>query len=770
MLDSISLRVYGMTCTLCSISIECALEKLEGIINVNVSYASEKAKLVYDDTKVDLNEVKKEIELLGFSVVEGSEEQISDKGLTRNEIERNKLRNLFIFSAILSFPMMLAMILGGLGFCHEEFDANSVTRLGYYIEILRYKATLLHDWRFQMTLGTIVQFTIGLKFYKSSFYALKAKSVTMDLLVVVGTSAAYFYSVYIVFFQTATYTLGMRNIYFEASTTIITLVLLGKYLESMAKNRTSKAIQAMIQLQPKNAKVIKDGIEVEIPINQVAVGDIIVVRPGEKIPVDGIILEGYSTVDESMLTGESIPIDKKENDYVTGASINNYGTFKFTAKKVGSETMIASIIKLVDEAQESKAPIQKIADKVAGYFVPFVLFISAYTFVMWYFFILHQQPFLMDEAIINAVAVLVVSCPCALGLATPAAIMVGMGKGAQNGILIKNGEDLERTCKIDTIVFDKTGTLTTGKPVVTDVILINDKKINYNNVNEVDDEDKLLLLAATVEKQSEHPLGAAIYKFAKEKYGKELKDAEKFEAAPGKGVIATVKNNLVLIGTKELLSENKVALKDSEQRLISLQEQGKTAVLVAINSILIGIIALTDKIKDSSIETVKELEKMNIQVYMITGDNERTALIVSEKIGIKNVIAQVKPGNKAEEIDKLKSEGRVVAMVGDGINDAPALATADIGFAIGTGTDVAIETGDIVLLSGDLKSLITAIKLSKATMRKIKQNLFWAFIYNIIGIPIAATGHLNPVVGSVTMCFSSISVLLNSLKLNKFKQ
>ncbi|WP_010239974.1 heavy metal translocating P-type ATPase [Clostridium arbusti] len=767
MLENTSLKVYGMTCTLCSMTIESTLEKLEGITKVNVSYASEKARLEYDDTKVKLNDIKKQIELLGFSVDANNGKQPNKKGLTRSEIERRKLKNVFIVSAIFSTPLIMAMILGGLGFCHDNFDPNTATKIGSFIQLLRYKASSLHDWRLQLILATIVQFTVGLKFYKSSFYALKAKSATMDLLVAIGSTAAYLYSVYIVIFQTATYTFGMRNIYFEASATIITLVLLGKFLESSAKSRTSKAIQSLIKLQPKNAKVIKNGLECDISIDKVVVGDIIVVRPGEKIPVDGIILDGYSTVDESMITGESIPIEKKENDSVTGASINKYGTFKFRATKVGNETMLANIIKLVDDAQSSKPPIQKIADKVAGYFIPFVIIVSLYTFVVWYFFIFHRQVFLLDQAIIYAVAVLVVSCPCALGLATPAAIMVGMGMGAQHGILIKDGEELERACKINTIILDKTGTITTGKPEVTDIILLDNKAITGNN--ERDKKDALLLISAKSEKKSEHPLGKAIYKFAREKFGRELEDIDKFEAVPGKGIFATIKDKSILIGTRKLLEENNIGLKNSGEILNSLHEQGKTAILIAINNNLVGIIALSDKIKDDSIEAVKALKKLNIKVYMLTGDNEKAAFTVAKKVGINNIIAEVQPKDKAQEVDKLRSEGKIVAMVGDGINDAPALATADIGFAMGTGTDVAIETGDIVLLNGELRSLVTAIKLSKRTMRKIKQNLFWAFIYNIFGIPIAAMGYLNPVVASVAMCFSSISVLLNSLSLKRFK-
>lgn len=762
MVESISLKVYGMTCVLCSLTIESALEKVEGISKVTASFAAEKVNLQYDAAKIDLKEIEKRIELLGFYTDENEASKPLKSGLSRSEIERNKLRNSFIISAVLSLPLILAMILGGLGFCHDTFDPTSATKWGVFVENLRYKASILHDWRLQLALATPVQFIIGFRFYKNSFYALKAKSATMDLLVAIGTTAAYFYSVYVSLVEPYTYIFGMKNIYFEASSTIITLVLLGKYLESIAKGKTSKAIQTLVQLKPKTAKVLRNGTESDIPIEEVLIGDIVIVRPGEKVPVDGIIIEGFSTVDESMLTGESIPVEKKEKDFVTGASLNKYGTFKFRATKVGNETVFASIIKMVEEAQESKAPIQKIVDKVAGVFIPVVLFVALQTFLIWFFFIYHGQFFIIDKPIIYAVSVLVVSCPCALGLATPAAIMVGMGKGAENGILIKNGEELERACSINTIVLDKTGTITTGKPEVTDIILL-DKEQGIN------DENDLLILAAIAEKKSEHPLGAAIYELGKEKFDRELEDPDKFEAIPGKGIHAVIKDKSVLIGTKKLLEQNSIELTKLEEILTSFQENSKTVVIVAINDSLIGVIALSDKIKENSKEVVSTLESMGIEVYMLTGDNRQTALSVAKEVGIKNIIAEVQPENKAQEVSKLKRQGKIVAMVGDGINDAPALATADVGFAIGTGTDVAIETADIVILRDDLTALPSAIKLSQKTMRKIKQNLFWAFIYNLIGIPIAASGHLNPVLGAVTMGFSSISVLLNSLNLKKFK-
>ncbi len=759
MKEGISLRVYGMTCALCSITIESSLEKMKGISNATVSYATEKAILEYENTMVQLADIKKAIEALGFSVEDGSSKKT---GRDKSETEKNKLRITFVVSAILSFPLILAMVLGGLGFCHDYFDPDSSTKIGAFVDWLRFRTLVLHDWRLQLALATPVQFIIGFRFYKHSFYALKARSASMDLLIAIGTTATYIYSAYVSFYDSAAYYFGMKNIYFEASSTIITLVLLGKYLEAVARGRTSKAIRSLFELKAKTAKVLKDGAENDVPVEDVQIGDVIVVRPGEKIPVDGVITEGYSTVDESMLTGESIPVEKKVKDFVAGASLNKYGTFKFEATKVGNETVLAHIIRMVEEAQGSKAPIQKITDRVSGFFVPFVIAAAAATFFIWYFVIYHHTFFILDKPILYAVAVLVVSCPCALGLATPTAIMVGMGVGAKKGILIKNGEVLETACKINTVVLDKTGTLTTGKPEITDIIPVR----HGDYLPEINES---LFLAASAEKKSEHPLGAAIYESGKKRLGQEPDDPEEFLTIPGKGIKAVVGGKELLLGTAKLLTEYGVDLKNIEDRLTLLQNEGKTAVLMAADGILEAVFGLADKVKDNASKMVLELERLGIQVYMLTGDNQRTAFSAARKTGIKNVIAEVLPENKAEEVKKLKRQGGIVAMVGDGINDAPALAVADIGVAIGTGTDVAIETGDVILLKDDLMTLPMAIKLSKKTMIKIKQNLFWAFIYNLIGIPFAATGNLNPVVAAAAMAFSSVSVLLNSLSLKRFK-
>ncbi len=758
--ESTTIKVYGMTCTLCSATIEASLERLPGIQKVNVSYATEKALLTYDSSAIQFNEIKKIIERLGFYVEENNAGE-SVSGLDRSAIERKKLRNQFIISAILSAPLLLAMILGGLGFCHDAFDPTSTTRWGLFVESIRVRTIILHNWKLQLACATPVQFIIGYKFYRNAFYSLKFRKATMDLLVVLGTTTAYFYSLYIALFDNILYVYGMKNIYFEASATIITLILLGNYLEAIARGRISTAIQMIMGLKPKTARIIRNGNEIDIPIDDVVVEDIVIVRPGEKIPVDGIVLEGYSTVDESMLTGESIPIDKQVNDLVTGASINKNGTLKIKAVKVGNETVLAHIINLVEEAQSSKAPIQKIADKVCSYFVPAVIIASALTFFIWFFIIYSGQIFLVDRAIIYAVSVLVVSCPCALGLATPTAIMVGMGKGAQNGILIKNGEVLENVCNINSILIDKTGTITTGKPEVTDIILVNDNE-DFNEIS-------ILKLAAIAEKKSEHPLGIAIYKKHKDIFPDELEDAELFEAIPGKGVSTVVGRRKVLIGTDILMDEFGVPIDKSQDILSSLQNEGKTISFVAIDGKLIAIIGLLDQVRESSREAVALLSNMGIEVYMLTGDNRKTAVIIANRVGVKNVLAEVLPEKKADEVEKLRKQGRTVAMVGDGINDAPALAAADIGFAMGAGTDVAIETGDIVLLKDDLMTVPAAIKLSFGTMRTIKRNLFWAFIYNIIGIPVAAAGFLNPVVAAAAMALSSTSVLLNSLSLKRFK-
>ena len=567
----------------------------------------------------------------------------------------------------------------------------------------------------------------------------------MDVLIAMGTSAAYLYSVYNLLN-------GIHEYYFESSAVIITLILLGKTFEAVAKGKTSEAIKKLMGLQPKTARVVRDGQEMDIAIEKLEIGDIIVVRPGERVPVDGVIVEGHSSIDESMLTGESIPVDKTVGDQVVGATINKFGSFKFEAKKIGKDTVLAQIIKLVEEAQGSKAPVQRLADKISGIFVPVVVGIALVTVLG---FSLIGNNF--NTGLINAVAVLVIACPCALGLATPTAIMVGTGKAAENGILIKSGEHLERAHQMDTIIFDKTGTITKGEPEVTDILA-------FNGI----DEDEILRIAASVEKVSEHPLGQAIVKYAEDK-DITLVDTDSFMSLSGKGLRAGFEGKDIYIGNRRLMKENNIDLTGFENEMLRLEEEGKTAMLLSIDGVISGIIAVADKIKETSLEAIKELKAMDLDVYMITGDNERTAKAIAREVGIDNILADVLPENKAEVVEDLKSQGRHVGMVGDGINDAPALAAADVGFAIGTGTDVAMEAADITLMRGDLNGVVTAIRLSHRTMKTIKQNLFWAFFYNSVGIPFSALGFLNPMVAGAAMAFSSVSVVTNSLRLRRFK-
>ncbi len=723
-----TIKITGMTCSACAARIDKKLNKLEGVSSSNVNLATEKAVVVYDDSVVKEQDLVNAINSIGY----GAE---IEKEVNREKEKEEKAKRLkylkyeLIISIVLSIPLLLAMILS----------------------MLKLHTGVLSNEYFQLILAFPIQFIIGAKFYKNAYKSIKSGSANMDVLISMGTSAAYLYSIYLVFFTTVD--MGMvKHLYFESSAIIITLVLLGKYLEARAKLKTSNAIEKLIGLQAKTARVIRDSKEIDIPIEDVVVGDIIVVRPGEKIPVDGIIIDGKSSIDEAMITGESMPVSKETGDNVIGATINKQGSFKFEAKKIGKDTMLSQIIRLVEQAQGSKAPIQQVADKVSGVFVPAVLVIAVITFVAW---ILITGDF--EAAFKAAISVLVIACPCALGLATPTAIMVGTGKGAQNGILIKGGEYLEMAYKLNALVFDKTGTITKGTPEVTDIVKLSD--IN---------EDELLKIAASLEKKSEHPLGVAIYNFAVKKFG-EINDPDDFIAIAGKGVSGIVDSKKIYIGTRNLVRENNLEINEIEDKLLEFEKSGKTAMIISSESEILGIIAVSDTVKETSKEAIEELEKMGITTYMITGDNKATAEYIGKLVGIKNVIAEVLPQDKASNIEKLKQEGKKVGMVGDGINDAPALATADVGIAMGTGTDVAIESAAITLMNGDLNSIVTAIRLSKKTMQKIKQNLFWAFIYNIIGIPFAFFGMLNPIIAGAAMAFSSVSVVTNSLSLNRAK-
>lgn len=698
---------------------EKALNKLEGVISANVNLSTNKAVVEFPSGLLEDSQIVEAIEKAGYKA-EIERDTTADREKELREKEIKSLKKSFIISAILTLPLFSAM------FFHMAGQMNLLTN-GY----------------FQWALATPVQFLIGARFYKGAYKSLRGGGANMDVLIAMGTSAAYFYSVYNIF-------AGVHEYYFEASAVIITLILLGKTFEAVAKGKTSEAIKKLMGLQPKTARVLKDGEEKEIPIENLQIGDIVIVKPGEKVPVDGVIVQGSSSLDESMITGESMPVDKGEGDQVVGATINKFGSFRFEAQKIGKDTVLSQIIKLVEDAQGSKAPVQRLADKISGIFVPVVIGIALVTFLAFNFI----DSF--NTGLINAVAILVIACPCALGLATPTAIMVGTGKGAENGILIKSGEHLERAHKMDSIIFDKTGTITKGKPDVTDILSFGE------------DRNEILRIAASVEKTSEHPLGEAIVKKAEEE-GLALSEAESFSAVPGKGLKASFEGREVLLGNRKLMTENDIDVSLREKDIEKLETEGKTAMLLSVDRKLAGIIAVADGIKETSQAAIRELQNMGLKVFMITGDNERTARAIGAQVGIENILADVLPEDKASEVEKLKSQGMHVGMVGDGINDAPALAAADVGFAIGTGTDVAMEAADITLMRGDLEGVVTAMRLSHRTMKTIKQNLFWAFFYNTLGIPFAALGFLNPMVAGAAMAFSSVSVVSNSLRLRNFK-
>ncbi|WP_026893579.1 heavy metal translocating P-type ATPase [Clostridiisalibacter paucivorans] len=718
--DRIVLEIQGMTCAACSTRVEKALNKTEGVYQASVNLATNRADIQYNGKEIDINGLIDIVEKTGYNGSTISENVEDHQRDARNK-EIKTLKTLFIISAILSVPLFSAMFFHMAG-----------------------KMTPLNNGYVQLALATPVQFIIGYRFYKGAYHSIKGGGANMDVLVAMGTSAAYFYSVYNVI-------IGVKHYYFESSAVIITLILLGKMLEAIAKGKTSEAIKKLMGLRAKTARVIRDNEEKDIAIEDVVEGDIVIVKPGEKIPVDGEIIEGSSSIDESMLTGESIPVDKEIGDTVIGATINNHGSFKFKATKVGKDTVLSQIIKLVEDAQGSKAPVQRLADKISGIFVPAVLVIALVTFVGW---MVAENDF--SVALVNAVSVLVIACPCALGLATPTAIMVGTGKGAERGILIKGGEYLEKAHKMDTIVFDKTGTITKGEPEVTDIITYNES------------EEEILMLAASAENASEHPLARAIVEKAQQR-NIELKEIKGFKAIPGQGITADIDDRKIYIGNRRLMNAQNISISSIEDKLVDLEEKGKTAMMISLDGKISGIIAVADTIKESSIDAIKSIMEMDIDVYMLTGDNKRTAHAIAHEVGIDNVISDVLPEDKADKIAELKEQNKMVGMVGDGINDAPALATSHIGFAIGTGTDVAMEAADITLMKGDLDDIAMAIRLSKRTMKTIKENLFWAFAYNTAGIPLAALGFLNPMIAGAAMAFSSVSVVTNSLRLKRFK-
>jgi Cu+-exporting ATPase len=752
------LNISGMHCASCAANIENALRKEEGIKTANVNFAAEKLYLEFDPIEISIARIQKIIEKLGYKATEETaEEEIHDHHKEAKAQEIQKLKKRFIFALIFSLPIIYMVMGKMLGLPMPKiFEAY----------------------------GTIIQFVLATTVIVSCFNIwmsgsknLLRLSPNMDSLIFIGTAVAYFYSLIISVLRF----LGTKveaHLYYESAALILVFISLGKYLEAITKGKTSEAIKKLIGLQPKEATIIKDNEEIKIPISEVKVGDIILVKPGEKIPVDGIVIDGYSGVDEKAITGESIPVEKKKGDEVIGATINKTGVLKFKATRIGKDTMLAQIIKIVEEAMGSKAPIQLLADKVSFYFVPSVIGIAIFAFVVW---LLLGQP--LAFALTVFVAVLIIACPCALGLATPTAVMMGTGLAAKNGILIKSGKALEIARDVNIVIFDKTGTLTKGEPTVTDILLITEipnSKFQIPNKSKIQNSksqtDLILQIAASVEKNSEHPLAEAIVKKAKEEK-LELFETKNFQAIPGHGVSAEINGKKILFGTRKLMIDNQIDPALVEEKMIALEDQGKTAMILAQDKNIIGIIAVADTLKDYSKEAVEMLHKMGKKVAIITGDNKRVGQAIASQVGIDRVLAEVLPQEKAAEIKKLQSEGNVVAMVGDGINDAPALAQADLGIALGSGTDVAMETGEIVLVKDDLRDVITAIDLSKYTLNKIKQNLFWAFFYNIVGIPIAAgilypfTGWLlNPAIAAATMAFSSVSVVSNALLMKRYKK
>lgn len=738
--EKLTLSVQGMTCASCVARVEKALRKTPGVITASVNLATERAMVEYSAGEVAPKQLIHAVEDIGYHAALLQDQGGVDTEKEAREREIRGKTRLFIFSAVLTVPLLLNMVLENLGL-----------------------HTILANLTLQFALGTVIQVVAGAPFYRHAYLNLRHGNANMDVLVAMGTTAAYGYSVYNQFFSPLAAHAGsgmggMVPVYYEAAAVILVLIQLGKLLEAVAKGRTSEAIKKLMGLQARTARVIRDGREQDIAIDDVVVGDIVLVRPGEKVPVDGVVVEGSSAVDESMLTGESLPVEKGVGDQVVGATINKHGAFKFKATKVGKDTALSQIIRMVEEAQASKAPIQRLADVVSNVFVPTVIGIGVVTFLIWYFLVPAAWVPGGDRltvALLNMVAVLVIACPCALGLATPTAIMVGTGKGAESGILFKGGEHLEKAHQLNTIVLDKTGTITRGEPDVTDVEPLGLKS------------DELLRLVAAAEKSSEHPLGQAIVKGAQDR-GLPLEEPQSFQAIPGHGIEATVGGRSLLVGNRKLMAARGLDTSAVEERMDALENEGKTVMLAAVDGRLAGLVAVADTVKEHSAEAIAQLKGMGLDVVMITGDNQRTARAIARQVGIDHVLAEVLPEDKASQVEKLKAEGRVVGMVGDGINDAPALATADVGLAIGTGADVAIEAADVTLMAGDLRGIAAAIRLSKKTMRTIKMNLFWAFIYNVIGIPIAALGYLSPALAGGAMAFSSVSVVSNSLLLKRY--
>lgn len=750
--QEITLKIGGMHCASCALNIETALKKTNGITSANVSFPLEQAKINYDPGIVSIPEIKKAIENVGYTASEKVDKTEADREQRARESEIKRQKINFIIALVLAIPISLGDMGRNLGW-------------GFVPEILKNDYLLF-------ILATIVMLFPGRQFFEGTYKGLKHGVTDMNLLIATGTGAAYIISVAATFLDLGE---AYKHTYYDTAALLIMFIVLGRYLEALTKGKTSEAIRKLMGLRAKTARIFVNGEEKEIPVENVMVNDVVIVRPGEKIPVDGRVIEGLTAIDESMLTGESIPVEKTVGSEVIGATMNKTGMIKFKATKVGADTALAQIIKLVEDAQTQKAPIQKLADIVAGHFILAVHVLALLTFFFWFFIGFEYfnvpatfgmgmtSPFLFSLLI--SITVLIISCPCAVGLATPTAIMVGTGKGAENGILIKGGEALERAQKLDTIVFDKTGTLTKGEPSLTDVIAIKGAEV------------EILKLAAIAEKGSEHPLGEAILKGAKER-GIGIPDAESFRAIPGRGIEVKSGGKRVLVGTRKLMTENNMDIAPLNRRMEELETQGKTAMLVSSDNEIVGMIAVADTLKEYSKEAVNELHKMGFTVAMITGDNRRTADAIAKQVGIDIVLSEVLPEEKATQIKKLQAEGKKVAMVGDGINDAPALMQSDVGIAIGSGTDVAIESAQIVLIKSDVRDVAKAIRLSKLTLKKIKQNLFWAFFYNVVGIPIAAgilypftnpPFLLNPALAAAAMATSSVSVTMNTLLMKRIK-